>query len=100
MSDSDNPLFSNRSDGAFGGRSLNEVIQNPVLARDYGFEEIRLDQYRFDENPFDQYRCDDVEFMDIGNGSQDTNINALWYIVGAEAIFVALIFYFSHIAIF
>ena len=100
MSDSDNPLFPNRSDGAFGGRSLSEAIQNPVLARDYGFEEIRLDQHRFDENPFDQYRCDDLEFTGRGNASQDTNINALWYIVGAEAVVVALIFSFSHIVIF
>ena len=87
MSDSDNPLFPNRADGAFGGQSLSEVIQNPVLARDYGF----------DGNPFDQYRDDDHQFTGRDNASQDTNIDALWYIVGAEAVVVALILYFAFI---
>ena len=58
-----------------------------MLARDYGF----------DGNPSDQYRDDDLKFTGVGNRSEFANINVLWYIVGAEAVVVALILYFAFI---
>lgn len=87
MSDFDNhnqgwsdELFSNRNDGPYGGLSISEVLQTPYLAEQYG-----------------QYPKQDDNFESIEEASvtNEFNMKALWYVVLAEAVAVALILFFT-----
>jgi hypothetical protein len=73
-------LFSNRKDGPYGGLSYGEVVSNPTLARIYGLDAWRDEQFQ----------------VELDN-TQPTrgSLKIIWYLVLAEAVAIGLILFFT-----